>query len=120
MTRDYETKLPTPDTSQKHGSNPLALRQNSGRKSKISCDKQKTQRVRLLKDNGNQRIQICFRLSEKAFERLSEIARLFEMRDSEYAKAVLYKDLGMWNQPIDRRRKSWRHKQGGYCEDESH
>ena len=66
---------------------------------------EKTQRVRLLKDHGKRRIQICFRITEKAWDRLVEIPRVFGMKDSDYAKAVLYKDLGVWTERLDYRRR---------------
>ena len=72
---------------------------------------EKTQRMRLLKDHGKRRIQICFRVTEKAWTRLREISRLFEMSDTDYAKAVLYKDLGVWTERLDYRKKRRRHRE---------
>ena len=69
---------------------------------------QKSQRIRLLKDHGKRRIQICFRITEKAWDRLTLISRLFGMKDSDYAKAVLYKDLGVWTERLDYRRRKKR------------
>jgi len=69
----------------------------------------------LLKDRGKRRLQICFRVTERAFERLVQVANLFEMETSDYAKAVLYKDLGVWTERIDyrRKRKGERRKESG-------
>jgi hypothetical protein len=30
------------------------------------------------------------------------------MKPSEYAKAVLYRDLGIFNEPLDQRRRAWK------------
>ena len=30
------------------------------------------------------------------------------MKPSQYAKAVIYKDLGVFNEPLDMRRKTWK------------
>ena len=68
-------------------------------------------RMRLFKNHGKRRIQICFRVTENAYDRLMEVARLFELKESEYVKAVLYKDLGAYNERIDHRRKPWRQRQ---------
>ena len=67
----------------------------------------------LLKDQPDEkrRLQVCFRVTEKAWERLVQTARLFEMRESEYAKAVVYRDLGVYGERIDRRRRTWRQRQ---------
>lgn len=76
---------------------------------KLSMDSagthRKNENVRLLKDHGKQRIQICFRITEVAYHRLLEVSKLFEMSDANYAKAVLYKDLGVWTERLDYRRK---------------
>jgi len=56
------------------------------------------------------RHQITFRISKLAKERLEMVAELFNMRPSQYVKALLYKDLGLFQEPIDRRRRSWRRK----------
>ena len=72
---------------------------------------EKTQRMRLLKDHGKRRIQICFRITETAWHRLVEVAGLFEMEESGYAKACLYKDLGVWTERLDYRKKRRRHRE---------
>jgi hypothetical protein len=38
------------------------------------------------------------------------MAALFDMKPTEYAKAVLYRDLGVFNEPLDQRKRSWRKK----------
>lgn len=67
----------------------------------------------LLKDQPDEkrRLQVCFRITEKAWERLVQTARLFEMREGEYCKAVVYRDLGVYDERIDRRRRTWRQRQ---------
>ena len=57
------------------------------------------------------RTQISFRLTEAALNRLRQCAELFNMEPSQYAKAVLYKDLGLLQEPVDQRRRMWRKKQ---------
>ncbi|MDI6904500.1 MAG: hypothetical protein QMD13_03265 [Candidatus Bathyarchaeia archaeon] len=54
------------------------------------------------------RIQITFRITPVAMDRLERAAALFRMTPGEYAKAVLYRDLGVFDEPLDRRRRSWR------------
>jgi histone deacetylase complex regulatory component SIN3 len=68
-------------------------------------NEEQSQRMSLLRDHGKRRIQVCFRVTEKAWERLTEIAYLFEMEQSEYAKAVLYRDIGVWTERLDYRKK---------------
>ena len=74
-------------------------------------DEENSQRTRLLRDHGKRRIQICFRVTEKAWTRLREISRLFEMSDTDYVKADLYKDLGVWTERLDYRKKRRRHRE---------
>jgi hypothetical protein len=54
------------------------------------------------------RRQLTFRIGPIAQERLKEAAALFNLKPSEYAKAVLYKDLGIFNEPLDQRRRTWK------------
>ncbi|MEM2104997.1 MAG: hypothetical protein QXV21_00785 [Candidatus Bathyarchaeia archaeon] len=56
------------------------------------------------------RRQITFRIGPIAQERLEQTAALFNMKPSEYAKAVLYRDLGVFNEALDQRKRSWRQK----------
>ncbi|MBT0160404.1 hypothetical protein G4O51_10520 [Candidatus Bathyarchaeota archaeon A05DMB-2] len=56
------------------------------------------------------RHQISFRITEIAKDRLKQHAALFNMTPSEYAKAALYKDLGVFSEPLDRRRRHWKRK----------
>jgi len=53
------------------------------------------------------RTQISFRLTEAALNRLRQCAELFNMEPSQYAKAILYKDLGLLQEPVDQRRRRW-------------
>ena len=53
------------------------------------------------------RIQISFRLTERAFHRLRQCADLFNMEPSQYVKAVLYRELGLFEEPVDQRRRKW-------------
>jgi site-specific DNA-adenine methylase len=54
------------------------------------------------------RRQITFRIGPIAQDRLAQAAALFNMNPGEYAKAVLYKDLGVFNEPLDQRRRTWK------------
>jgi hypothetical protein len=57
------------------------------------------------------RIQISFRLTERAFYRLKQCADLFNMEPSQYVKSVLYRELGLYEEPVDQRRRRWQKKQ---------
>lgn len=59
-------------------------------------------------DKYGKRRQITFRIGPLAEDRLRQVAALFHMKPSEYAKAVLYRDLAIFNEPLDQRRRSWR------------
>ena len=54
------------------------------------------------------RRQITFRIGPICQDRLKQAAALFSMKPSEYAKAVLYRDLGIFNEPLDQRRRAWK------------
>ena len=54
------------------------------------------------------RRQITFRIGPIAQDRLAQAAALFNMKPSEYAKAILYKDLGVFDEPLDQRRRTWK------------
>jgi len=54
------------------------------------------------------RIQITFRITPVAMDRLERAAGLFHMTPGEYTKAVLYRDLGVFEEPLDQRRRSWK------------
>jgi len=51
-----------------------------------------------------ERRQITFRITPMAEERLKQAAFLFHLTPAQYAKAILYKDLGLFQEPIDRRK----------------
>lgn len=56
------------------------------------------------------RRQITFRIGELCQERLAQVAELYHMRPCEYVKSLLYKDLQIFNEKLDgRRRASSRH-----------
>ncbi|MEM3579487.1 MAG: hypothetical protein QXL54_04635, partial [Candidatus Bathyarchaeia archaeon] len=61
-------------------------------------------------DKYGKRRQITFRIGPLAEDRLRQVAALFNMKPSEYAKAVLYRELGVFNEPLDQRRRTWRKK----------
>jgi hypothetical protein len=64
------------------------------------------------------RRQITFRIGPVAQDRLKRAAALFNMKPTEYAKAVLYRDLGIFDEPLDQRRRSWRQKKQRFDEDD--
>ena len=86
------------------------------------------QRYRSAKHGGMQKLsidekygkrrQITFRIGPVAQDRLKRAAALFNMKPSEYAKAVLYRDLGIFDEPLDQRRRSWRQKKKQFDEDD--
>lgn len=98
------SKTATPATSEKQRSKDSMEKAVKTNMDSAGVD-EKTQRIKLLRDRGERRIQICFRITEKAWDRLELISRLFGMKDTDYAKAVLYKDLGVWTERLDYRRK---------------
>lgn len=61
-------------------------------------------------DKYGKRRQITFRIGPLAEDRLRQVAALFNMKPTEYAKAVLYRELGVFNEPLDQRRRTWRKK----------
>jgi len=56
------------------------------------------------------RRQITFRIGPIVQDRLERAAALFNMKPCEYAKALLYKDLGVFDEPLDQRRRAWKQK----------
>jgi hypothetical protein len=64
------------------------------------------------------RRQITFRIGPLCQERLEQVAALFNIKPSEYAKAILYRDLAIFNESLDQRRHAWKHKKI-QCEDDS-
>lgn len=58
-----------------------------------------------LEEKYGKRRQVTFRLGPLAQERLEQTSELFHMKPTEYAKAVIYRDLGVFNESPDLRRK---------------
>lgn len=56
------------------------------------------------------RKQITFRIGPLMQDRLEQAAALFDMKPTEYVKAVLYQQLGIFNEPLDRRKRSYKQK----------
>lgn len=56
------------------------------------------------REKYGKRRQITFRITRLAEERLEQVAGLFNLTPAQYAKACLYRDLGLYLEPIDRRR----------------
>jgi hypothetical protein len=54
------------------------------------------------------RRQITFRVGPLALERLKQASALFNMKPCEYVKAVLYRDLAIFDEPLDQRRRAWK------------
>jgi hypothetical protein len=57
------------------------------------------------------RRQITFRIGPLAQERLKQAAALFNMKPCEYVKAILYRDLAIFDEPLDQRRRAWKQKE---------
>jgi hypothetical protein len=57
------------------------------------------------------RRQITFRIGVVCEDRLERVAVLFNLKPTEYAKALLYKDLGVFDEPLDKRRHAWKQKE---------
>lgn len=51
------------------------------------------------------RRQISFRIGVFCQEKLEQTAELFHLKPSEYVKALLYRDLGIFNESLDQRRR---------------
>jgi hypothetical protein len=59
-----------------------------------------------LHEKYGKRVQVTFRITELAHDRLQQVAELFGFRNpSQYVKALLYKDLQLFTEPIDMRRR---------------
>ena len=56
-------------------------------------------------DKKHRRHQICIRIGPLANERLQQVAEMYDMKPRTYVKALLYKDLGIFNEPLDRRKR---------------
>jgi len=54
------------------------------------------------------RRQITFRIGELAQDRLEQVAKLYNLKPSQYVKALLYKDLQIFDEPLDQRRRTWK------------
>jgi len=55
-------------------------------------------------DKKRNRKQLCFRIGPVVADRLRQVAEMFDMKPGQYVKALLYKDLGVFNEPLDRRK----------------
>jgi len=58
------------------------------------------------------RCQITFRITKLAEERLKQVAGLFNLTPAQYAKAVLYRDLGCYLEPLGRRKTKHKRRRG--------
>jgi hypothetical protein len=64
------------------------------------------------------RRQITFRIGPLCQERLARAAALFNLKSCEYVKAILYRDLAIFDEPLDQRRSAWKKQQRQRLEDE--
>ena len=65
----------------------------------------------ILHEKYGKRIQVTFRITELAYDRLQQVAELFGFRNpSQYVKAMLYRELQLFTEPVDMRRRTARHK----------
>jgi len=106
MTAKNSDKIPTPGNSEY----------------KTHVDRRRRQKQRLLnapyvesnnlspfKNHGKDH-HVQFRISPFAEKIGSEVAALFGMSLSQYCKAILYLNLGLVFEPVDRRRRGWKQK----------
>lgn len=56
------------------------------------------------------RHQLTIRIGPIAVDRLKQVAETFDMKPATYVKALIYKDLGIFNEPLDRRKRWSRRK----------
>ena len=56
------------------------------------------------------RHQITIRIGPIAADRLKQVAETFDMKPATYVKALIYKDLGIFNELLDRRKRRRRRK----------
>jgi len=52
------------------------------------------------------RHQLTIRIGPIAADRLRQVAETFDMKPATYVKALIYKDLGIFNEPLDRCKRS--------------
>jgi hypothetical protein len=64
--------------------------------------------ARNMTEKYGKRRQITYRIGPIAEDKLRQVAALFGMKPSEYAKAVLYRDIGVFNEALDQRKRTWR------------
>jgi len=73
----------------------------------------------MVSEKYGKRRQVTFRIGPIAEDRLQQVAALFDMKPSEYAKAILYRDIGVFNEPLDQRKRAWKQKQRQEDEDDN-
>lgn len=61
-------------------------------------------------EKRGKRRQVTFRTGPLVQERLKQAIGLFNMNLCEYVKAVLYRGLAIFDEPLDRRRRAWKRK----------
>lgn len=66
------------------------------------------------------RRQITFRIGPIVQDRLVRTAALFNLKPCEYVKALLYKDLQVFDEPLDQRRRAWLQQKRRQLEDDSY
>ena len=59
-------------------------------------------------EKSKARVQVNFRISPFAMEKLRQAATLFDLEPSQYCKAVIFKDLGIFSEPLDMRLGRWK------------
>ena len=65
--------------------------------------------VKTMEKYGKRRV-VHYRVPEVVWDRLKQVAELFNLSPGQYAKAVLYLNLNMLNVLLDRRRRTWKRK----------
>jgi len=107
MTTENGDKAPTP------GSDEYIIRVDRRHRQKerlLNAPYVESNNLRPFERHGKDH-HVQFRISPFAEKVGEEVAALFGMSLSQYCKAVLYLNLGLVFEPVDRRRRSWKKKQ---------
>jgi len=106
MTTENSDKTPTPRNSEYHS------REDHRKRAKqrlLTTPYMNPNNFEELEEHGKVH-QVQFKITPFAHKVGEEVAALFGMSLSQYCKAVLYLNLGLVFEPIDRRRRSWKQK----------
>jgi hypothetical protein len=65
--------------------------------------------IETMEKYGKRRV-VHYRVPENVYDRLIQVAELFNLKPSQYAKACLNLYLQVFNEPLDRQRHIWKRK----------